>query len=132
MSINKTIVFFFASFLTISCASNGSNENKTQQYLYEFKNSSLGPIEGHQVVKITIEQGKVIKATDMKTDKELSFQKIKGSSVFMRAIKHNNQGLKVKYDASGVPVSITNVVPKGSMGGKYHIAVNKITKGVGK
>jgi len=111
-------------FMLISCEASNSLP-KQCQFVYTFKNLSLGPKNGIQRVRLLVRDDQIISAIDTKTGKNLSLSSIKGKSYLLKAISHKNKGMEVRYNSDGFPVRITNIVDRSKIGGKFFIEISQ-------
>lgn len=103
---------------------NDTREDQVYRLIYKFSNPSLGPVDGELEVCITVDHGKITKATDPRSGKALEVDQIKGIKDFMKALHHQTEGLEVQYDRNGIPLHIVHPGEFDAEGGRYTIKIS--------
>lgn len=76
-------------------------------FIYEYNNPSLGPIDGFNNAQVSIKNGKVISILDLQSGKSYKdYSKFPEINVILDVLKGKTKGYKVFYNNQGLPKKI--------------------------
>jgi len=92
----------------VACSEKSKSNKNDHEYhlIYKFSNASLGPIDGHMKVYLTIKNNVITAATDAESGKSIKVNQIMGIQSFRKALQHEKSNLLVKYFGNGIPSQI--------------------------